>query len=196
MQEEELRTLRAEFARSLTRKTNAAVGLNVAILRKRHGITQAELGSALATTLGEPMTPQVISYVENGRRELSPLELLAFAAALGEPAFRLLLVTEGDEIPTYAGDWDAERVREVVLGDDPTSVLPLSLVEEDESSTLEDMRTSLRERMAVIEVPPEEAKEQLLAEHHDSGGEVVGSTQKKGRRSSPRPAGTPKRGQR
>jgi hypothetical protein len=88
----------------------------------------------------------VISYVETGRRELGPLELLAFAQQLDVPAASLLLFDKDDELPLLFQKLDAETVRQVVLGGDATYLIdpPAPLADDTGSDDLEALADQLR----------------------------------------------------
>jgi transcriptional regulator with XRE-family HTH domain len=140
---EEAGKIRAEYAKKLRQQMNMTVGDNVARARKAKKMSQEELGQALGDYV-EPVKAQTISFVERGRRELSPLELLAFAAALEVPASGLLLPPEGLEIPVYSEDWDAARIRDIVLGAKPALIRAASASEAGEA-TPKQLRDQLKE---------------------------------------------------
>lgn len=89
------------------------VGHRVAEVRKKRGLTQAELGSRIG------WTGQVVSFVEHGRRQLDVDELLVLARALGVAAIGLLhpFKDEPANVRLSSGDeLDANGIRDVVMG--------------------------------------------------------------------------------
>jgi transcriptional regulator with XRE-family HTH domain len=76
------------------------VGRRIAEARQERGMTQEELGQALAPYLGRPMVKQTVSLIEGGTREVSVTELLAMALVLVRPLHWFI---RGD-YPQDAGD--------------------------------------------------------------------------------------------
>jgi transcriptional regulator with XRE-family HTH domain len=83
------------------------VGRRITEARREHGMTQAELGQAIAPYMGKPWAKQTVSLVEEGRRELSVPELLALALVLVRP-LHWFIREAGQEAVTFPG---GERVQ-------------------------------------------------------------------------------------
>jgi transcriptional regulator with XRE-family HTH domain len=82
------------------------VGRRIVEARRRRGMSQADLGQALAPYLGKPWAKQTVARVEAGTRELSLPELLAIALVFVLP---LHWFFDGDDQDvTFAG---GERVK-------------------------------------------------------------------------------------
>jgi transcriptional regulator with XRE-family HTH domain len=78
-----------------------AVGRNLKRLRERAGLTQVQLAERTKDYVGgEGWSKQVISFIERGERQLDAEDLLIVAAALGAPAWQLLVpnTVPGEEI--------------------------------------------------------------------------------------------------
>jgi transcriptional regulator with XRE-family HTH domain len=90
------------------------VGRRIRDVRQARGLTQTKLGSKLG------WTGQVVSFVENGRRQLDVDELLTVSRALGVAAISLLLPVGDDQetrVRLSSGDkLDADAIRDVVMG--------------------------------------------------------------------------------
>jgi transcriptional regulator with XRE-family HTH domain len=89
------------------------VGMRVKEIRTALGLTQAELGERLG------WTGQVVSFVENGRRQLNVDELLVVARALGGRVIGLLnpLGDRETRVRLSSGETlDADGLRDTVLG--------------------------------------------------------------------------------
>ena len=141
----EAEQLRAEYLRGIRLQMNQNVGSNIGAARRARKMGQEELATAVNVDL-PGWKAKNVSLVERGQRELSPLELLAFAAALEVPAGQLLLPPEGRELPMYSGvDWDAARVKEIVLGRKPAMINAAGIVVGGEL-TPEQLRDQLKRK--------------------------------------------------
>jgi transcriptional regulator with XRE-family HTH domain len=88
----------------VTSTIHEAVGRNVKRIREAAGLTQQQLGEAVAPYAkdGAPWSNQVISFIERGARQLDAEDLLILSAALDVPAWTLLAPDgAGDEAVTF-----------------------------------------------------------------------------------------------
>ncbi|NUK87131.1 helix-turn-helix domain-containing protein [Streptomyces lunaelactis] len=99
-----------------------AIGRNVARLRETAGLSQAQLGTALAAYLGKPWSRQAVSAAEKGRRAFTAAELVSLALALKTSLDLLLLPgalgSHGALLPGEAEFTDREYERAIV-GESP-----------------------------------------------------------------------------
>lgn len=95
----------------------AVLGQNVAEARTRRGLSQVELGEAVAPYLGRPWPRQTVSLVEQGRRAFTAEEVLALAHVLQTTPGLLFRVSPDVEAVTI-GDVEVAR-REVQSGAKP-----------------------------------------------------------------------------
>lgn len=174
------------------------VGRRVKEIRDRRGLSQKEFGIAVGRHLGEDKTwsNKVVSFVETGERQLDSSELLIVAAVLEVPVYELMRPRPDEEVELPSGEVmnAVEVTRHVVgfAGADPRFVnvagQMVSLADIAEELAREaraaasvlagqrrtepwlEVRAREGERIAIVEVPEEESKAQLLAEHYDDGG--------------------------
>ncbi|MEU3413739.1 helix-turn-helix transcriptional regulator [Streptomyces sp. NPDC006658] len=81
-------------------KIEEVIGANVQWIREDQGMTQAQLGEAVAAHLGKPWSRQAVSAAEKGRRAFSAADLLALALVLDVtiPSFFLLRDAFHDDV--------------------------------------------------------------------------------------------------
>jgi transcriptional regulator with XRE-family HTH domain len=84
---------------------NEMVGRNVRDLRDERAWTQEELGAAIKDYTGRAWSNKVISFIENGQRQLDPSELLILAAVFDQPVWELLKpnLEDGEHLLLAAG---------------------------------------------------------------------------------------------
>ena len=75
-------------------RVEQVVGLQVRTRRDALGLSQAQLGTALAPLLGRPWPRQAVSAAERGERSFGAAELVAFAAVLNATVGDLLAPPE------------------------------------------------------------------------------------------------------
>lgn len=84
-------------------KVEEVVGRRIREARELRGMSQPELGEYLAPLLGKPLPRQAVYAAEQGRRQFTAAELVAFAYVLGvsvQDLFRLPLDLDGFEMPS------------------------------------------------------------------------------------------------
>ncbi|MFD1660008.1 helix-turn-helix transcriptional regulator [Streptomyces caeni] len=81
-------------------KIEEVIGANLQWIREDQGMTQAQLGEAVARHLGKPWSRQAVSAAEKGRRAFSAADLLALALVLDVtiPSFFLLRDWNRDDV--------------------------------------------------------------------------------------------------
>lgn len=95
-----------------------AIGRNVARLREVSGLSQAQLGDALAGYLGKPWSRQAVSAAEKGRRAFTAAELVSLALVLKTSLDLLMLPgamgSHGSLLPGDAEITEREYERVIV----------------------------------------------------------------------------------
>lgn len=87
------------------KNVNAVIGSQVATLRKRRGMSQAELAVEFGRAIGKTIDPTLITRLEAGRRPVSVVDALALCEIFDVAMDSLL---ESDRaIPKLAGYWSS-----------------------------------------------------------------------------------------
>jgi transcriptional regulator with XRE-family HTH domain len=103
------------------------VGRNVARFRRDSGLTQTQLGEAMERYVANGWSKQIVSFVERGKRQLDPNELLMLAMCLHKRVYELFMPDEGDEIKVGAWHVPVGEVRLAVAGDPNTTPVVVTL---------------------------------------------------------------------
>lgn len=102
-------------------KIEEVIGANLARLRDEKGMSQSQLGDAVAEHLGKPWSRQAVSAAEKGRRAFTAADLLALARTLdvSVPALFLLRDWRGSNTVELADGiaLSADEYRDRILHD-------------------------------------------------------------------------------
>ncbi|WP_133061687.1 helix-turn-helix transcriptional regulator [Streptosporangium minutum] len=105
-------------------KIEEVIGENVLRVREGLGLSQAQLGDAIADYLGRPWSRQAVSSAEKGRRAFTAAELLVLAEILKTTVYRLMTppISVADiEMPAQGVTVKAKKVTQLTLPSNTTA---------------------------------------------------------------------------